>query len=690
MRTLIASALFALALATPAVADKRVALVIGNAGYENVTRLANPSNDADAITETLKKAGFDVVESRRDLKINETRRVLRDFSDKARDSDMAVIYYAGHGIEVDGVNYLIPVDAALERDADVFDEAIALDRILITIEPAKKLRLVILDACRDNPFARKMKRTLASRAIGRGFAKVEPNSPNTLIAFAAKAGSTASDGDSRNSPFTAALVKHIATPGLDLRKAFGFVRDEVLKQTSNKQEPFVYGSLGGNDVSLVPAPAVVVTPPAPAASVNNEIRRDYELASQVGSIDAFDTFIAAYPSGFYTELAKAQRRKLIAEAARLEATEKARLAAEERERLASENARKKEQDEAAARARAAEQARLAAEKAKRDEETKVAAAEKVKAEAQARLAEQERLAAEKAKRDEQARLAAADKARAEAEAKLAEQQRLAAERLRQAEEKAAAAKAAADKVAADKAAAEAAAAKTAADKAATEKALADKAAAAAEPAPEKPAGETKLAALAPPASPDPAPKAESINRQLQSELRRVGCYSGTVNDEWSGGAQRSLEQFNKRAGLKLNVKLASIDALDAVKGKSSRVCPLICQHGYKAEGEKCVEIVCKAGFEVGDNNTCERIPPKKPPPAATAKRDEPAKRDEAPAAKREEPKQQKQAAPTGQRIICTQAGCREIAKNCRLERLPQGNTSQDRMSSLSGVREVCN
>ena len=687
MRALIASAFFAFALATPALADKRVALVIGNAGYENVSRLANPANDADAITDTLKKAGFDVVESRRDLKINETRRVLRDFSDKARDADVAVIYYAGHGIEVDGTNYLVPVDAALERDADVFDEAIALDRILITIEPARKLRLVILDACRDNPFARKMKRTLATRAIGRGFAKVEPNSPNTLIAFAAKAGSTASDGDAKNSPFTAALVKHIATPGLDLRKAFGFVRDEVLKQTSNKQEPFVYGSLGGNDVSLVPAPAVITTP-APAAAVNNEIRRDYELASQVGSIDAFDTFIATYPSGFYTELAKAQRRKLIAESARLEATEKARLAAEEKARLAGENAKKKEQDEAAARAKAAEQARLAAEKAKRDEEAKVAAAEKAKTEAQAKLAEQERLAAEKAKRDEEARLAAAEKAKAEAQAKLAEQQRLAAERLKQAEEKAAAAKAAADKIAADKAAAEAAAAKAAADKIATEKALADKAAA--EPAPEKPAGDTKLAALAPPANPDPQPKAESINRQLQSELRRVGCYTGTVNDDWGSTAQRSLEQFNKRASLKLNIKLASIDALDAVKGKTSRVCPLICQHGYKAEGEKCVEIVCKAGFEVGDNNTCERIPPKNPPPAATAKRDEAPKREETPAAKREEPKQQKQAAPTGQRIICTQAGCREIAKNCRLERLVQGNTSQDRMNSLSGVREVCN
>ena len=124
-------------------------------------------------------------------------RALRDFADRARDADIAVVYYAGHGIEVDGANYLIPVDARLERDTDIYDEGLSLDRILIAIEPAKKLRLVILDACRDNPFSRTMKRTVASRAIGQGLAKVEPTSPNVLIAYSAKAGSTAADGDGR-------------------------------------------------------------------------------------------------------------------------------------------------------------------------------------------------------------------------------------------------------------------------------------------------------------------------------------------------------------------------------------------------------------------------------------------------------------------------------------------------------------
>src|SRR5205814_1941197 len=151
----------------------------------------------------------------------------------------------------DGINYLIPVDASLETDGDVLDETVALERVLFAVEPARQLRLVILDACRDNPFAKTMKRTVASRAVGRGLAKVEPASPNTMIAFAAKAGSTASDGDSQNSPFAAALIEHLPKPGLDLRKAFGFVRDDVLKNTGNKQEPYVYCSRGGDDVHLV-------------------------------------------------------------------------------------------------------------------------------------------------------------------------------------------------------------------------------------------------------------------------------------------------------------------------------------------------------------------------------------------------------------------------------------------------------
>src|SRR6516162_9459709 len=291
---LLAAAL--LLLSQPAFAEKRVALVLGNSMYQNVPPLSNPINDGTLMAATFRQAGFDVVEARFDLSSQDTRRVLRNFEDRARDADIAVIYYAGHGMEVDGTNYLIPVDARLERDTDIYDEAFSLDRILVAVEPAKQLRLVILDACRDNPFMRTMKRSLASRAIGRGLAKIEPTSPNTLIAYSAKAGSTAQDGDGKNSPFTVALAQHLTTPGLDVRKAFGFVRDDVLKSTSNRQEPFVYGSLGGDDVALVPAPAAAAAPaPQTVPSSQADARHDYELAMQVGSKAALEAFLAQYP-----------------------------------------------------------------------------------------------------------------------------------------------------------------------------------------------------------------------------------------------------------------------------------------------------------------------------------------------------------------------------------------------------------
>src|SRR6266481_1656452 len=270
----------------PAFAEKRVALVIGNSDYQKVESLSNAARDADAMSEMFKSAGFNVVEFRRDLGVNDMRRALRDFSDDVRDADVAIVYYAGHGMEIEGTNYLIPVDATLERDIDAFDEAIPLDRVLTVIEPARQLRLIILDACRDNPFSKIIKHTIASRAVGRGLAKVEPASPNTLIAFAAKAGSTATDGDDKNSPFTAALLKYLPRPGLDLRKAFGFVRDDVLRVTHNRQEPFIYGSLGGEDVALVPAPS----------DLNAAAKGDYELASQINVVSAWDSFLNKYPS----------------------------------------------------------------------------------------------------------------------------------------------------------------------------------------------------------------------------------------------------------------------------------------------------------------------------------------------------------------------------------------------------------
>lgn len=296
----------------PALADKRVAMVIGNSAYKNVNPLPNPAKDAAAIGEMLKKAGFDYVDSRQDVAVADLKKMIRDFSDRVADADVAVVFYAGHGIEINGTNYVLPIDTKLERDIDVEDEAVSLDRIVRTVEPAKKLRLIILDACRDNPFSTTMKRSISSRGVERGLSKVEPENPNTLVAYAAKAGSTASDGTGDHSPFTTALLVQLPVPGQDLRKSLGYVRDSVLKATNNKQEPFVYGSLGGDDVALVAAPAQAASVPSQVAKLdpNSQLRQDYELAAAVNTKPAWDAFIKNYPKGFYSDLARAAQSKL--------------------------------------------------------------------------------------------------------------------------------------------------------------------------------------------------------------------------------------------------------------------------------------------------------------------------------------------------------------------------------------------
>ena len=286
-----------------AIADERVALVIGNSKYENVARLDNPVSDAELVASQFKRNGFNVT-LKQDLGIVELRRAIRAFSDVAQTADVSVVYYAGHGIEIDGANYLIPTDAKLLNDLDVEDEAMSLDRIIRALDGAKKLKLVILDACRDNPFAKKMKRALAARSIGRGLSPFEPATSNMLVAFAAKAGSVASDGDGeKNSPFAASLVKYLFEPGLDLRIAFGRVRDEVLKRTNQRQEPFVYGSLGGEMVALVPSAAE-------PQDIQAVARADYALAANIGTIEAWDFFLAQHGSGLYANLARAQKNKV--------------------------------------------------------------------------------------------------------------------------------------------------------------------------------------------------------------------------------------------------------------------------------------------------------------------------------------------------------------------------------------------
>ncbi len=249
-QTPIVSALPQLPAAARIPIGRRVALVIGNSSYSSTGPLANPTRDAEAVANSLRQIGFGSVQLEKDLTRDRLIQALRNFADEADKADWALVYFAGHGIEMNGVDYLVPIDAKLKRDRDVQDEAAPLDRVLSAIEGAKKLRLVILDACRDNPFVAQMQRTNASRSVGRGLARIEPEG-GTLIAFAAKHGQIALDGDANNSPFVMSLLKHLGTPNIEINKLFRLVRDDVLNLTNKAQEPFVYGSLPSDDFFFV-------------------------------------------------------------------------------------------------------------------------------------------------------------------------------------------------------------------------------------------------------------------------------------------------------------------------------------------------------------------------------------------------------------------------------------------------------
>lgn len=234
------------AVTPPQPLGRRVALVIGNTAYATAAQLPNARVDAEAVAATLRDTGFTKVVLETELTRERMLNALRAFAGEAEGADWATVYFAGHGIEMNGINYMIPTDAKLSIDRDLEFEAVPLDRLMSAVDGAKKLRLVMLDACRDNPFLNQMRRSVATRSIGRGLASVEPEA-GTLVVFAAKHGQVAFDGEGKNSPFVAALVKRIKTPGLEVRRLFDLVRDDVMTTTKRRQQPFSYGSVSGSE-----------------------------------------------------------------------------------------------------------------------------------------------------------------------------------------------------------------------------------------------------------------------------------------------------------------------------------------------------------------------------------------------------------------------------------------------------------
>ena len=419
----------------PASAADRVALVIGNGAYHKVPTLPNPTRDAADISKALERLNFRVTQLS-NASAADIRRAIVEFGRNTEGADMAVVFYAGHGMEVGGENWLIPSDAELRSDTDIESEAVSLRSISLQVSKARQLGLIILDACRNNPFAAKMQRSLRTRAVARGLAPTEPTD-NVLVAYAARDGTTANDGDGRNSPFTTALLRNIETPGLEISFLFRNVRDEVMSATKREQQPFVYGSLSKEAIYLKP-PATTSAPSKPIpsdAAPTTEDERVWKAIRFSSDAGLYESFLNRYAYSPHVS--------------------------EARQRLADLKSK-------------------------------------------------------------------------------------------------------------------------------------------------------QVAAIAPPVLTADQNAARDIPRLLVGELRRVGCSRGLNDENWNVGAQRSLRLFNENPKTNFDAQVASLDALNAVRGRKDRVCPLTCERGYKAKGDDCVEVVCEAGFKIGDNNSCEKEQFKQP------------------------------------------------------------------------------
>lgn len=282
------------------VAEERVALVIGNAGYQYSPVLKNPHQDAKAVAESLRDLGFAVAEPLLDADKPTLEQALRAFARRTIASRQAVIFFAGHGISASGENYLIPVDAQLQHERTLGLEAVRLSEVMAVVANATELGLVVLDACNDNPLAQKMPRISGERSLSRGLASVNP-SGNLLVAYAAEAGTRAADGDAQsNSPYTQALLEELRGPKRDVRFLFGSVRDRVLQLTNQQQKPAIYGTLGGLEHHLgeVSRASTIATKSLTAEAVH------WQSTEEQGTPSALHNYLLAYPDGQFTRLAR--------------------------------------------------------------------------------------------------------------------------------------------------------------------------------------------------------------------------------------------------------------------------------------------------------------------------------------------------------------------------------------------------
>lgn len=596
-----------------AATQTKVALIIGNGAYKDVPELTNPTNDATAVAGAFLRLGFSV-RLVTDASYDDMRRALLEFSQKARDSEMAIVFFAGHGIELGGENWLIPVDAELKTDLDTEQEAISLRSVMLMVSAASKLGVVVLDACRNNPFTNRIKRSIATRAVTRGLSRVEPIN-NVLVAYAAKDGTTASDGSGDHSPFTAALLKHIETPGLEVTFLFRNVRDDAMAATGNEQQPFVYGSLSKEAIYFKPPPAVA----APVAP--DQIT--WSLIKDTTDETALKRFTTQYPKSDLRKDAEARIAALdAAQAAKpvppkpdevtwallKETTDEAAL-----KRFTAQypnSALRKD-----AEARIAALAALAAAQAAKpvppspDEVTWVLLKETTDEGALKRFTAQ--YPNSKLRKDAEARIAALDAAQAAKPVPPSPD-----------EVTWALLKETTDEVALKRFTSQYS--NSALRKDAEARIAALEAAQAAKPVPPKPDevtwallkditdeaalkrftaqypnsklrkdAEARIAALEAAAKAAPPPAAANdlheLARSLQFELKRVGCFNGAVNGEFDDATRAASHTFAKLSSIRMPDEL-SPEAIKAVRGIDKRVCPVACPDGERAEGDRCIAI----------------------------------------------------------------------------------------------------
>jgi len=301
-------------VATTAQAERRIALVIGNAAYTHAPALANPANDAKAVAQALERLNFEVV-SGFDLGNTELRKTVREFAGKVSGADVALFFYAGHGLQVGGENYLIPVDAAIQTEADLDFNAVKMDLVSRQMDREAKIKIVMLDACRDNPFEKQLARSMGktrSAALKKGLAEIGTTG-GTLIAFATDPGDVALDGDGKHSPFTEALLRHIETPGVEIGLVMRRVTKDVFEGTKEKQRPWTNASLTGEfymKPGSAPPAAAPAAGAAPAPSVNpNFDERQIELAlwqsaDRSGAARDYEEYLKQYPRGQFAGIAR--------------------------------------------------------------------------------------------------------------------------------------------------------------------------------------------------------------------------------------------------------------------------------------------------------------------------------------------------------------------------------------------------